>query len=162
MTEAHLQQRLAAIEKLYGKVGAFVHMNPTWTNLDANCKGVIQHEAEKAIVQHVFLIAKHLKQSLNGAAARAGRSCFLTVVRMDGELGLGQEGNYSVTGGGLSGLTKSLNHEWEPVFCRAVDVHPRLDASEAAHCVMAELHDPNRLIAEVGYSARGRATLTAE
>ena len=162
MSEGHLQQRLATIEKLYGKVAAFVHMNPTWTGLHANGKSVILHEAEKSVVQHVFLMAKHLKQSLNNAAGLTGRSCFVTVARLDGELGVGAGGGFSVIGGGLFGLTKSLNHEWGAVFCRAVDLHPQLDATQAAHCVVAELHDPNQLIGEVGYSARGRATLAAE
>jgi hypothetical protein len=89
-----------------------------------------------------------------------GRSIFMTVARLDGEFGLNGEISFSPISGGLFGLVKTLNLEWEPVFCRAVDISPLLDAGQLTEYVMAELHDPNRLISEVGYSLQGRATLT--
>jgi len=151
MSEEHLQQQLAAI----GPVGAFIHLNPRLS--DAT-------EA-KAVVKHVFFMAKHLKQSLN-AAASTGRSCFMTVARLDGEFGLGGAADFSATGGaiggGLFGLTKTLNLEWPQVFCRAVDLAPDLDPGQAVQRILAELYDPNRLIVEVGYGPQGRATLTSE
>jgi hypothetical protein len=37
-----------------------------------------------------------------------------------------------------------------------------MDAQTAAGLIMAELHDPNRLISEIGYRAGDRATLVIE
>jgi len=157
MSEEELQRKLAEIGQQYGPVAAFIHIHPPST---AEMNGGIHFpERDRALVRQVFLAAKHLKEPLN-QAARLGRSIFMTVVRMDGEFGLGDSILFSPVTGGLFGLVKTLNLEWEPVFCRAVDISPLLDAGQLAENVLAELHDPNRLIAEVGYSLRGRATLT--
>jgi hypothetical protein len=67
--------------------------------------------------------------------------------------------NYSAIAGGLLGLTKALRWEWESVYCRAIDLSPDLDAQTSVKHILAELQDPNRLIAEVGYSSKGRSTL---
>ena len=153
MSENHLQQQLAAISS-YGPVGAFIHLNPY------NGEGGFP-ESEKAIVKHVFFLAKHLQPALT-TASHSGRSCFLAVTHLDGEFGLGQTADYGAIGGGLFGLTKTLHLEWETVFCRAVDLAPDLDAELAAQYILAELYDPNRLIVETGYSLQGRTTLVSE
>jgi hypothetical protein len=115
-------------------------------------------EEDKAIVKQVFLMAKHLKQPLNSSADR-GYSCFLTVSRLDGAFGLGENSNYSPIAGGLFGLTKTLNQEWQSVYCRAIDLSSNLDREQSAQCIFAELHDPNRCLLEVGYGDLGRVTL---
>jgi hypothetical protein len=155
--EEHLAATLQNIAATYGPVGAFVHLHPP---MASNLAGGGVHFApeEEAIVKQVFLLARSLKPSLN-EAAHAGRSFFVTVVRLDGALGLGQESDYSALGGGLFGLTKSLNLEWEPVFCRAIDLSSSISPEQAAQHIIAEIYDPNRLITEVGYSAQGRVTL---
>ncbi|MBW4635671.1 MAG: SDR family NAD(P)-dependent oxidoreductase [Iphinoe sp. HA4291-MV1] len=154
LSEEHLKQQLAAIAQNYGFIGAFIHLHPSIHNIR-------EQESEKAILKHVFLMAKYLKKPLN-EAARQGRSCFLTVTRLDGELGVGQKTDFSVISGGLFGLTKTLNLEWERVFCRAIDLSPDLDAESTAQSIIAELHDANRLIAEVGYSLQGRTILVGK
>jgi hypothetical protein len=157
MSEEDLKRKLAEISQLHGAVAAFIHIHPPST---AELNGGIHFpERDRAIVRQIFLAAKHLKEPLN-QAARLGRSIFMTVVRLDGEFGLGDSILFSPVTGGLFGLVKTLNLEWEPVFCRAVDISPLLDAGQLAEDVLAELHDPNRLVAEVGYSLHGRATLT--
>jgi len=158
LSEEHLQQQLAAIATNYGPIAAFIHLNPA--SQDNQSQDIRYLEVEKALLKQVFLIAKHLKNPLN-QAARQGRSCFLTVAHLDGEFGLRQQTNFGAIAAGLFGLTKTLNQEWEPVFCRAVDLSPELDAERSVQHILAELHDPNRLIAEVGY-AQGRATLVCE
>ena len=105
-------------------------------------------------------MAKHLKSTL-AEAARDGRACFVTVTRMDGVLGLGSTSNYAAVDGGFSGLVKTLSLEWPDVHCRAVDVSPDLDADQTVQAIIAELHDPNRLLVEVGYGEYGRVTLEA-
>jgi len=156
LSEEHLQQQLSAIAANYGAISAFIHLNPIF---EVSYNGKIPYlEEEKAIVKHVFFMAKHLKQSLN-QAARRGRSCFCTVVRLDGAFGLGRYVNFGPISAGLFGLTKTLNWEWQQVFCRAIDLSPTIDAEESAHNIIAELHDPNLYITEVAYGLQGRVTL---
>ena len=155
----HIQALLANLSEALGPVGVFVHLHPrTQDNPDAT--GLFP-EAEEARVKQVFFLAKHLKDTLVQAAA-VGRSCFLTVTRMDGQLGLGGKTDFSPLSGGLFGLTKTLNLEWEPVFCRAVDLHPDIPPKQAARHILAELHDPDLRVVEVGYTPEGRFTLTVE
>ncbi|HEY9668576.1 MAG TPA: SDR family NAD(P)-dependent oxidoreductase, partial [Coleofasciculaceae cyanobacterium] len=159
LSEEHLKQQLAAITANYGPIAAFIHLNPS--HHDEHSDKVRFLEVEKALLKHVFFIAKHLKKSLN-EAARQGRSCFLTVARLDGGFGLGRKTNFGVISAGLFGLTKSVNLEWESVFCRALDLSPDLDAEQSTQSIIAELHDPNRLIVEVGRSSQERVTLVCE
>ena len=156
LSEEHLQQQLATISSKYGSIGAFIHLNPVFEVIR---NGKIPYlEQEKAIVKHVFLMAKHLKKSLN-EATHYGRSCFCTVARLDGAFGLGQNVHFGPISAGLFGLTKTLNWEWQQVFCRAIDLSPHIDAQESARHIFAELHDPNRYITEVAYGSHGRVTL---
>jgi polyketide-type polyunsaturated fatty acid synthase PfaA len=158
LTEEHLQQQLSAIALNYGTIGAFIHLNPAF---QVSHNGKIPYLAEeKAIVKHVFLIAKHLKKSLN-EAARNGRSLFCTTARLDGAFGLEHKVNYGPISAGLFGLTKTLKWEWQKVFCRAIDLHPAINAQESAQHIIAELHDPNNCISEVGYGSQGRVTIVS-
>lgn len=162
LSEAHLKQQLAVIADNYGSIGAFIYLHTNYIYF----RGMLDGNAEKNILKSVFLIAKHLKKSLN-QAAQQGRSFFVTVTRLDGELGLGQrpvsQENQSIISGGLFGLTKTLNLEWERIFCRAIDLSPELEAERAAKLIMAELYDPNLLINEVGYNLQQeRITLVGE
>ncbi|MEA5576663.1 polyketide synthase, partial [Anabaena sp. UHCC 0451] len=154
MSEQHLQLLLQSITTQHGKIGAFIHLHPQFT--------ASYLETEKAIVKQVFLMAKHLKQSLNTAADLEGRVSFCTVVHLDGAFGLNHTENFGIIGAGLFGLTKSLRWEWPKVFLRAIDLSPNLDPHQSAEYIVAELHDSNRYIGEVGYSSKGRVTLIAE
>ncbi len=159
MSEEELQRTLAEIARSRGAVAAFIHLHPAST---AELNGSIHFpEADRALVRQVFLAAKHLKEPLN-QASRKGRSIFMTVARLDGAFGLGDNILFNPLSGGLFGLVKTLNLEWEPVFCRAVDISPQLDAGQLAEAVVAELHDPNRLVVEVAYTLNGRSTLSVE
>jgi len=154
-SEAHLKQQLAAIANNQGPIGAFIHLNPFSQDVKDNLLG---RESEKNFLKAVFLIAKHLKKSLT-EAAHHGRSWFITVTRFDGELGLGPSLEFQTPiSGGLFGLTKTLNMEWEDVFCRAIDLNPELDAKKAAELIIAELYDPNLLMTEVGYNLQQERT----
>lgn len=109
------------------------------------------------MLKQVFFLAKKLKTSLS-EASKLGNSCFLTIAHLDGELGTSGNG-FDAAIGGLFGLTKALRWEWSSVFCRAIDLGRELDTSTSVKHIIAELHDPNRLITEVGYSSKGRNTL---
>ena len=158
LSEEHLQQQLAGISKKYGPVAALVHLNPP---VALSKTGGMYSEVEKDIIRHVFLLAKHLKEPLT-TAARIGNGVFMLVVNLDGEFGLGNEMDFDPISGGLFGLAKTVNLEWEAVYCRAVDISPRLEPEQAAQDIIAELFDPNRVITEVGYSSNGRSTLIIE
>jgi malonyl CoA-acyl carrier protein transacylase/acyl carrier protein len=158
LTEEHLQQQLANITLNHGKIGGFIHLNPIF---EAQMNGKITYqEPEKELLKHIFLLAKYLKKSLN-EAAQLGHTCFCTVTRLDGALGLGKDIHFGPISGGLFGLTKVLNWEWQRVYCRAIDLHPTIDAEQSAHHILAELHDPNLYVTEVGYGSEGRVTLVA-
>lgn len=156
LSEEHLQQQLANISTHHGPIGTFIHLHPL---IQVAYNGKMPYvEEEKAIVKYTFLMAKHLKKFLN-EAAECGRSSFITVARLNGAFGLGQNVNFGPIGAGLFGLTKTLNWEWQKVFCRAIDLSPQIDDENSANFIMAELHDPNLYITEVGYGCEGRVTL---
>jgi hypothetical protein len=112
-------------------------------------------------VKQVFLLAKHLKSSLNQFDGE-DRSCFLTTARLDGTFGFSQQSTFSPISAGLFGLTKSLNQEWPKVFCRAIDLAPELKAEQSVQAILAEVHDPNSDILEVAYGTQGRTTLASD
>ncbi|HEX2915109.1 MAG TPA: beta-ketoacyl synthase N-terminal-like domain-containing protein [Chloroflexia bacterium] len=159
LSEARLEQTLKSISEKYGPIGGFIHLNPPAQITHSD--GLPFEESENQAIKQVFLLAKHLKKSLNEAANK-GRACFMTVARLDGKLGLGQKLDFGVIGGGLFGLTKSLKQEWDKVYCRALDLSPELDTEQVVRSIIGELHDPNRLLVEVGYSPEGRVTLVSE
>jgi acyl transferase domain-containing protein len=167
MGEESLAARLAEAARSYGPIGTFIHLAPYSAQAapysaqaaPASPQGGLTFlDAEKADLKEVFLIAKCLKADLN-QAAQTGRAAFVTVTHLDGQFGLGAGGNSTPVLGGLNGLVKTLNLEWENVFCRAIDLSPNLEPEQAVDCVLAELHDPNRLVTEVGYGPQGRCTV---
>ena len=148
--EETLEHHLKQIADNYGTVAAFIHLQPaTPLNVD------------KSILLHVFLIAKYLKEPLK-KASKFGRSCFINVAHLDGEFGLGETHKFSAIAGGLFGLSKTINQEWENVFCRSLDLNPDLDPETSVKHILAEIYDPNLLIQEVGYSSKGRVNLIAD
>jgi acyl transferase domain-containing protein len=154
LNEGHLEQQLSKIEHQFGPIGGFIHLNPIQHSEEQ--QGFL-FERERTILKHVFLIAKHLKPRLN--RVQEGRSCFITVARLDGAFGLGPAPRFGAISAGLFGLVKSLYREWERVFCRALDFSPDMAADQVARCILAELHDPNKLLTEVGWTQKERSTL---
>jgi hypothetical protein len=144
--DGNLPEQLKAIADKYGSIAALIHLHPQLQN----------REREHKMLKQVFFLAKQLKTSLNEVSQ--GNSCFLTIAHLDGELGASGSGFSAITGG-LFGLTKALRWEWSSVFCRAIDLGRDFDTSTSVKHIVAELHDPNRLIAEVAYSSKGRTTL---
>jgi acyl carrier protein len=158
LSEEHLQQKLVEIKTKYGPTAAFVHLNPSISNENnPELFSTIQME----IIKHVFLLAKHLKDQLTSAAVN-GKSIFMVVTRMDGQFGLGNNMDFDPISGGLFGLVKSLNLEWGAVFCRGIDFNPNCSIEDTTAHILAELHDPNRLITEVAYNQHERTTLVVE
>ncbi|WP_218081136.1 SDR family NAD(P)-dependent oxidoreductase [Anthocerotibacter panamensis] len=147
MQEEHLQQQLATITQAFGPIGALIHLHPA-SHLPVD---------QQALLSHLFLLAKHLKDPLHNAVP-GGRSSFLTVTRLDGRFGLTGQG-YDPLAGACFGLTKTLNQEWGAVFCRALDLSPELSSQAVVKCILGEFYDPDRLTVEIAYTPTERATL---
>ena len=155
LTETGLKTALANIQQNFGPLAIYIHLDPPATSSESFS------EEEKSIVKMTFLAAKFLKERLN-SAAQTGHAAFLTVTHLDGQLGLASSGSIDPVSGGLYGLVKTLNLEWDKVFCRAIDIHPEIDSETAAGYIAAELYDPNRLVSEICYNPQGRFTLVVD
>jgi acyl transferase domain-containing protein/acyl carrier protein len=154
-SEEALQTVVQDIQARFGHIATFIHLDP------ANTGKSDFAEHEKAVVKSIFLLAKTLKTDLSDAAAK-GFSAFMTVTHLDGQFGLSMTQATEPISGGLFGLTKTLNLEWDDVFCRAVDLQPKMPVEKAADIIVAELYDPNKLIAETAYSEAGRFTMVVD
>lgn len=159
LSETVIQSTLAEITEKCGTPAVFIHLSAGGTGLSET--GIEFPERDKAILKAVFIIAKYLKSGLE-EASKQGRAAFLTVSQLDGQFGLSGQTNNSPINGGLFGLVKTLNLEWDAVFCRAIDLSPELKVENAVNCILAELRDPNRLVTEVGYTQFERSTLALE
>ncbi len=159
LSESCLKETLQNIQQDHGNIGSFIHLHPAFKS-DSK-KADLFLTPEKVVLKQVYFIAKHLKQSLN-AFLSTSRSSFVIVTHLNGKLGFGHPKNVNPIAGGLYGLLKTVNIEWEPVFCRAVDLSPEIDSTKAADIITNELQDPDRRLTEVGYSDMGRTTLEAD
>lgn len=155
--EATIQTTLA---QLSGSVSQVIYLHPRLAT--PVTVQTFATEREKGFLKAAFLLAKWVKSSLNQTRWQT-RPAFLTVIRQDGAFGTNNSGHDAVLGGGLTGLTKSLNLEWPGVFCRTIDLSPKLDAAVAAEKICGELYDPNRCLLQTAYGEdEKRSTLVAE
>ncbi len=157
--EPSLKKILEQISKDNGPVTSFIHLHPQIA-FDRSVEERFS-DVEKQILKLTFLIAKHLSGALVDAAT-GQRSVFMTITRINGKLGYDPDSEISPVAGGLNGLVKTANIEWEPVFCRALDLSPEIEASEAAKLILAEMSDSDTRISETGYTTTKRYTLIAE
>ncbi|UAL44973.1 KR domain-containing protein [Shewanella inventionis] len=162
----------ASIAKVVSEISAkhpiagFVHLQPQFK---LNTQNLVScNEAAKSAVDNAFLWAKHLHAEF--AKPLQSRLSYFTVSRIDGGFGYLDSAALSkaeLNQAALSGLTKTLSHEWPNVFCRALDIANNIDAKTFANAIIAELFDVNgeapsaKRITEVGISQQGRATLIA-
>ncbi|MBV8083473.1 MAG: acyltransferase domain-containing protein [Chloroflexi bacterium] len=154
-----LASKLAQIQAECGPISTFLYLHAQSPEGPA-----LFARSEREAVRAVFFLAKNLKRSLTGvAAAGAGRAAFMAVARLDGAFGIGLDGDQplssSAIAGGLFGLVKTLHLEWPGVHCRAVDLGPSYPLELAVADLVAELLDPNELIAEVALGPHGRVAL---
>ncbi|MCG8335271.1 MAG: SDR family NAD(P)-dependent oxidoreductase [Proteobacteria bacterium] len=157
--EETLIQVLSDIKKRHGSIGGFVHLHPV-NDKPSGIDSVFKH-SEKEILKTVFFLAKHLKNELV-EASQSGRSCFLSLTRMNGKLGFADPSAYSVIAGGLSGLIKTVRIEWGSVFCRSLDFEPKASHQFIMNSLKDELVDPDLRLTEIAYSTSGRSTLSAD
>ena len=139
------------IRDQHGLISGFIHLHPLILTEDVFPK------SERGIVKQIFFLAGALKADLNTILPN-GRSLFLTLTRIDGQLGLKDHQHFQESSG-LSGLVKTLHWEWPDVFCRAVDLDPQLEQKRQIEKLLDEIHDPDRGLVEVGVRLRDRVTI---
>jgi len=153
--QALMEQVVSENDKLVG----FVHLEPGHNGNGKKAIDITDKNAEA--LKAVFLMARHLKAPLAETAGLA-RPAFLTVTQMDGQFGLNGYKSTDPYPGGFAGLTKTLRLEWPTVYCRALDIHPDVDAQAAADKILDEIHDADLRLTEVGYTPAGRFTVALE
>ena len=147
-------------------IAGFIHLQTIVDAKQSNEQAVNLNADSRASLTTAFLFAKHLNGQLNTVS---GRSVFFTLSRIDGGFGYldtKQLANAELNQAALSGLTKTLSHEWSNVFCRALDADASIDARHLAEAITGELFDIDTNTVEIGLShaengESGRATLIA-
>ncbi|PHY62904.1 type I polyketide synthase [Shewanella xiamenensis] len=148
-----------------GQIAGFIHLQPQHKSVTDKSAGLVLADDAKASVEQAFLFAKHLQPLLT----ERDHCRFVTVSRIDGGFGyIGMDTSASVlisqselNQAALSGLTKTLNHEWPGVVCRALDIAPNLDAKTVANAVVQEYYLQDAPV-EVGIDSElERTTLVA-
>ncbi|MDP2491226.1 type I polyketide synthase [Vibrio splendidus] len=147
-------------------IAGFIHLQAIVDAKQSNEQAVNLNADSRASLTTAFLFAKHLNGQLN---AVSGRSVFFTLSRIDGGFGYldtKQLANAELNQAALSGLTKTLSHEWSNVFCRTLDADASIDARHLAEAITGELFDIDTNTVEIGLShaengESGRATLIA-
>ena len=147
-------------------IAGFIHLQAIVDAKQSNEQAVNLNADSRASLTTAFLFAKHLNGQLNTVS---GRSVFFTLSRIDGGFGYldtKQLANAELNQAALSGLTKTLSHEWSNVFCRALDADASIDARHLAEAITGELFDIDTNTVEIGLShaengESGRATLIA-
>ena len=118
-------------------------------------------QASKQGLMLAFLLAKLSKVT----QASKVRGSFMVVTQQGGSLGFSDATvvkhedlvkhddlvKSDLVQSGLNGLVKTLSHEWDNVFCRAVDMPTSLTAEQVASFVSDELLDADTTLIEVGY-----------
>ncbi|WP_342202923.1 phosphopantetheine-binding protein [Vibrio cyclitrophicus] len=147
-------------------IAGFIHLQAIVDAKQSNEQAVNLNADSRASLTTAFLFAKHLNGQLNTVS---GRSVFFTLSRIDGGFGYLDTkllANAELNQAALSGLTKTLSHEWSNVFCRALDADASIDARHLAEAITGELFDIDTNTVEIGLShaengESGRATLIA-
>ncbi len=148
-----------------GQIAGFIHLQPQHKSDVDKGAGLVLADDAKASVEQAFLFAKHLQPLLT----ERDHCRFVTVSRIDGGFGyIGMDESAGavislseLNQAALSGLTKTLNHEWPGVVCRALDIAPNLDAKTVANAVVQEYYLQDAPV-EVGIDSElERTTLVA-
>ncbi|WP_022941396.1 type I polyketide synthase [Psychromonas hadalis] len=122
--------------------------------------------ASKQGLQLAFLLAKLTGLAKNNTSLdnnKDVRSSFIVLTRQGGDFGVqNNELESDLVQTGLTGLVKTLSHEWPTVLCRAIDVATKFGADKVANIVFDELNDAQQSPVEIGFNNNGRLTLVGE
>jgi NAD(P)-dependent dehydrogenase (short-subunit alcohol dehydrogenase family)/acyl carrier protein len=111
-----------------------------------------------AFLKNALFGLQHVGPALR-AAGQQGDASFVTVSRLDGAFGLHDfDTGRDPFDGGLSGLSKTVAHEWPDVHCKAIDLADDFpDAGAAAAALVEEMFRSGP--SEVGLSREQQVTL---
>ncbi|MGB5444664.1 MAG: SDR family NAD(P)-dependent oxidoreductase, partial [Psychromonas sp.] len=156
LNDAH-EQELSTILATQSVWSSVVYLHPS-----TEINGIEYPQSAKQGLILAFLLAK-----LSGLASHKNsnetRSSFLVLTRQGGAFGAdNNEHGSDLVQTGLTGLLKTLAHEWPSVFCRAVDVTSKFSADKVANILVDELNDKKVNPVEVGFNSNGRLTLMAK
>lgn len=116
--------------------------------------------AAAASLAEVLLFASDTRPLLE-ATADEGRAALLTVSTLDGALGLSAVHTVAASMiGGLPWLVQVLAADAPTLWCRAVDLAGEMDAGRAVRLLLAELHDAEACLTQVGHGADGTRCTT--
>ncbi|MCK4706148.1 MAG: beta-ketoacyl synthase, partial [Gammaproteobacteria bacterium] len=149
-SDAELESTLNAVTSAQ-PLNGFIHLSARPSDKGSKIKF---SKREQTMLKMVFFSAKYLQSALTTKPLH-GRNFFVTASYMDGEIGTAGHNRFELSQGGLNGLVKTLNLEWDEIFCRAIDLSPKLTDKKSAQILIEELFDPDLSIAEVGCSAKG-------
>lgn len=128
------------------QIGGIIILASKPTVLTAPIDGF--RDADYSFLKAVFALAGNWKKPEGGS--------FISTSRLGGTLGLSHEDSLSFVPAGLSGLTKSLGHEWPGISCRHIDLDDGMPESDAASAVLEEAFDADSSLTEVGRTRRGQ------
>jgi NAD(P)-dependent dehydrogenase (short-subunit alcohol dehydrogenase family) len=134
---AEAERVVEAIREACGPIAALVHVMPLAASapFDTFDSGSWSDRLS-AETRALFLLARSLAPSLDGAAKRGG-AAVIAVTGMGGTFGVGAHpaGSLLPSQGGVVGFTKCVAIEWSEVRVRALD----LDASESTEALAAHI-----------------------
>ncbi len=142
------------IRDQHGLISGFIHLHPLQDSKESFLK------SERDLVKQIFFLAGAIKADITTINPE-GRSLFLTVTRIDGQLGLKNHHSFQESSG-FSGLVKTLHWEWPEVFCRSVDLDPELTENDQITSLLNEIQDLDLNLIEVGLGSQGRVTIRRE
>lgn len=143
---------IEAIHQRYGGLDAFIYLQPALSATDASGS-----QASEQVLKQLFLTAGLLKHPLTDGA-KLEKPAFITVNRLDGQLGYGTGLQSNPVQGAVFGLVKTLAQEWPQVQCKALDIAPQITADAAAEQILLEMqHDDG--VVEIGFGPQGRVTV---
>jgi acyl transferase domain-containing protein len=122
-------------------------------------------DIEYPVVNKQGLVLAFLLAKLSGLGKNNTdvRSSFIALTHQGGSFGVdNQETDSDLVQSGLSGLVKTLSHEWQSVFCRIVDLPSKCADDKVANILIDELNDQSVYPIEIGFNNNGRLTLISE
>ena len=154
--EEQIKQLVEANEQL----DAVIYMQSSYLHAKETISTIEYPEASKQGLMLAFVLAKLCKVK----AAKTARASFVVVTRQGGTLGFANDNTKAdlkadLAQSGLSGLVKTLSHEWKGdedtgkngVFCRVIDLSAKLAADKVATIVNDELLDIETSVIEVAH-----------
>jgi acyl carrier protein len=146
-----IKQLVDRIRDQHGLISGFIHLHPLQSSREAFPR------TERDLVKQIFFLSGAIKADIT-TINPGGRSLFLTVTRIDGQLGLKNHHSFQESSG-FCGLVKTLHWEWPDVFCRALDLDPELTQSDQVASILNEIQDLDLSLVEVGLGSQGRVTI---